>query len=773
MIPRSVTLVLGAAMLAACPRTPAPRTTDPNANNPPVATADAGANPSPDDDVAAWNRAARAGAVTDTVHGVSVSDPFRTLETDSPETRTWIDQQTRRSERYLSAHASPARERRLSELLDIGAMATPSPAGGRIFYRRRDAGQEQFVLMVTDPRPATAAPTTAWNNPHALIDTTRDAARYGERAAIDWYVPSPRGRYVAFGTSQNGDERSTLRVIEVATGRVLDEAIAHTKWCRLAWLANESGFYYTRYPKENENGYDAERPDTYWRRMYFHRLGNGPDGASDPLVFEGTERTDAPSPYVSADGRWLVVNLFKGWTKSEVLLVDRNARVAAGQKPRAVPVAVGHESLNHGAVYRGRLYLHTNRDAPKYRILAASADALYRTAPPPVNGVSPQAIPPEGPWRIVVPEREHPLEEFAFAGTTLAVHYLENITSRVRVLTLDGANVGEIPLSSEGSVQGIATQDDEPVITFSFTSFFVPNAVLAADTRMVNRRGLIAPSVVDHPTLGFDLDQYELERATVNSADGTPVNVFFMHRRGMERNHQNPVLLNGYGGFNISLAPRFTRQALYWMERGGVYAVANLRGGAEFGEGWHRAGMRENKHHVFEDFEAVIRWFSTSGISAPERIAIHGGSNGGLLMGAMVTRCPDAFRAAYSDVGLYDMVRFHRFPPAEIWTSEYGTPEEPEAFRYLHEYSPYHRLTPGTRYPAVWVSTADHDTRVYWGHSTKFAALLQESQAAPHPIYFYMERDVGHGAGMQRSDQLRAWTRMFTFLEDQLGLGSP
>ncbi len=759
MKPRALTALLA---LVACRST---QTLAPSVAPPPTVTAAPDAAAPVVDGPSAWNALARSGAVTETLHGTSVSDPFRALEEDSPATRAWIDHQTARSEAYLREHERPGSREALSRLADIGVLSSASASGGRIFYRRRNPGQEQPSLVVVDPRAQGYDPA----RPSASARVLLEPSRFGERAAIDWYVPSPRGRYVAFGVSQNGDERTVLKVIELRTGAVLDVAIAHTKWCRLAWLPDESGFYYTRYPKEGEAGWDAERPDAYWRRLYLHRLADPADGSRDALVFEGTDRTESPGPYVSSDGRWLVVNLFKGWSRYDVFLVDRRAPVAAGQRPRAVAVATGHESLNEASVYRGRLYLTTNRDAPKYRVLWAPAEALMR-ATAPTDGVTTLAAAPAGPWHTMIAEGEHPLEETTFAGDRLVARYLENIVSRVRLFDLDGHPQGEVTLPTEGAVASMGSQDDEPSVALIFSSFFVPSTVLSLDTRVRPTAGVITPTRVDAPAMDVDTSGYELSRATATSADGTPINVFYMHARGMELNGRNPAILYGYGGFNLPLTPRFTRQALYWLSRGGVYAVANLRGGSEFGEAWHRAGALEQKHHVFEDFEAAIRWLSTSRVSAPERIAINGGSNGGLLMGAMVTRCPDAFRAAVADVGLYDMVRFHRFPPAEIWTTEYGTPERAEDFRYLYDYSPYHRVVDGARYPAVWVSTADHDTRVFWGHSTKFAARLQEAQSGDRPIYFYMERNVGHGAGMQRSDQVSAWSRMFTFIEDQLGM---
>jgi len=763
---RSVLVFLS---LTSCSRAPRPPLVTGLSAPPPdaslVAQADVPEGPRPDD-LEGWNRAARAGAVTEVLHGVEVFDPYRSLEEDSPATRQWIDRQTARSERYLAARARPGMEQRLAQLSDIGVLGGATVVGGKVLYRRRDPGQEQPTLMIAD------VPSQPVQTPNAVARVLVDPTRFGARASMDWYVPSPRGRYVAFGISQNGDERTTLHVLDVRTGELRPEAIGHTKWCRLSWLPDESGFYYTRYPREGEAGFDAERPDTYWRRLYFHRLTARPDGTDDPLVFEGPDRTDAPSPAVSPDGRWLVINLFKGWSRHDVLLIDRSTPVSNGQRPRAIAVAVGHDSIHDGVVYRGQLYLTTNRDAPNYRVLAAPVATLVALDARRRNGTPAEGTPlvmaPRGPWRTVIPEGPHPLEDTTIAGERLVAHYLENISSKVRLFGLDGAPHGEVTLPAEGSITSMGAQDDQPHVALVFTSFFLPATVHVLDTRAP--RGAALPVLVDAPSVDVDTSRYQLSRGTARSADGTEINIFYMHRRDMPRDGTQRVILNGYGGFNIALTPRFNPRALYWLERGGVYAVANLRGGSEFGEAWHRAGARENKHRVFEDFEAAIRWFASSGISAPDRIGIHGGSNGGLLMGAMITRCPNAFRAAYADVGLYDMVRFHRFPPAEIWTSELGDPERAEDFRYLYAYSPYHRITLGTRYPAVWVNTADHDTRVYWGHSTKFAARLQEAQSGAAPIFFYMERNVGPGAGMQRSDQVRAWVRMFTFFEDRLGV---
>ena len=707
-------------------------------------------------DTDAINAPARVGAVTETLHGVEVADPYRALESDSPVTAAWVQAQDTRSEAWLTAHPRPDTAHRLGELLAIGNLRGVTIGGGRVFYTKRDGDREQAVVMMSERGAA-----GAWTAPRQLFDPHT----LGARSAIDWMVPSAHGRYLALGVSQNGDERSTLRVMEVATGRMLPEAIAHTKWCRLSWLPDESGFYFTRYPRETEAHYESAAEDTYWRALFFHRLGTSPDGAADARVFDVTERTDAPSPDVSDDGRWLVVNLFKGWSRSDVLLIDRRAPVVRGALPAVAAVVAGVESISQATVHRGTMFVLTNHQAPRFRLV--SAPVASARLPTVVNGLP--SLFGAAPWRTVVAQGENPIEDFTLAADRVVVSYLQNIASHVRSYALDGTDAREVPLPAEGSAPSVVSNGDSPIVAFGFQSFFEPSAVLAFDARAA----IPAARVIDHATTDIDFSRFVMERASIPSRDGTPINAFILRPRAATQDGRNPVLLYGYGGFNVSLLPTFRRDPIYWLERGGIYVVANLRGGAEFGEDWHRAGAMGNKEHVFEDFEAVLGWLSSSRWSNPARIAINGGSNGGLLMGAMLTRAPDAFAATFASVGLYDMVRFARFPPAEIWTSEYGDPTRPDAFRWLHAYSPYHRVRDGLRYPAAWIETADHDTRVHWGHSTKFAARLQDAQAGDAPVYFYMQHDVGHGAGTQRSDELRRLTRMFAFIEDRLGVSAP
>ncbi len=688
--------------------------------------------------VARLNAAARAGAVTERIHGVEVSDPYRMLETESPGTTAWIEGQTERSRRMLEGWMDPRATDRLQTLLSIGAVMSPAVAGENIFYQKREGDREQPLLMVEAHGRMMEAP---------LIDPLS----YGERSALDWYAPSPRGTYVAFGISENGDERSTLRVVEVATGRVLDETIPRTKWCDISWLHSERGFYYTRYPKPDEDGFDAENEDAYFPRVFFHALGTDP--SADPLVFGASARRDFPSASVSDDDRWVVINVGRGWSECDVHLFDRGraprSRVAAPDDAHpVVPVVVGRHDLTVGHVHAGKLWLFTNVGAPRYRIAVTDLDRASDV----------------DAWRDVVPERDAPIEGWAFARDRLVLHYIEDVQSRIRTFRLDGTAAGDINLPSAGSIDGLAASPDESTVAFAFSSYAHPPTLYAYDLSHDRMRE------VDAVVSDLDFSQFVVTRERVRSRDGTEIPVTLVQPRNAPRDGQQPVILYGYGGFNVSILPSFSRNVLYWIERGGTYAFANLRGGGEFGEQWHRAGNLANKERVFEDFEGVIRWLASSGISRPERIAITGGSNGGLLMGAMITRCPSAFAAAATYVGLYDMLRYDRFPPAELWVSEYGTANDPEQFRWLLAYSPYHHVTDGTHYPAVLVETADHDSRVHWGHSTKFAARLEDAQAGDAPILFYVERSVGHGAGTRLSDLVTRYARQYAFIAHALGM---
>ncbi|HEX2675520.1 MAG TPA: prolyl oligopeptidase family serine peptidase [Polyangiales bacterium] len=685
------------------------------------------------------NAELRKGAVSELVAGIEVDDPYRALESDTPETRRWIDAQTERTEGELAKHRDPAMEQRLRELLSIGTIGDVAAAGERVFFTLREGERERPALFVIDA--AQPAPPTK-----PLIDP----AEYGERASLDYVFPSNDGHYVAFGISDNGDERATLRVYDVEAKKTLRDKLAHTKWSTVSWLPDDSGFFYTRYPLEGEPDYDAKAPDTYWCNVMFHRVGQDP--ISDSLVFRGKEPTDFPAALVDETGRYVVIENFRSWTASDVWLWDR------GKKPNPVTmepgkqaltaVVVGEDKLTTGNVRDGFLYLLTNVDAPRKRIARV-----------------PVAQPGDrAKWQTIVPETSATIEDAAFSTRGVALQLIDDVHSELGVTATDGSAALRAQLPTRGSLDSLSISPRGSRAAFVFSSFAYPPALFSYDftTHTLTRLYQVANSL--------DENAFEQQRVQARSKDGTPVDISFVHEKGLVKNGDTPVLLEGYGGFDVALLPELKRSGLYFVERGGIYAVANLRGGGEHGEAFHRDGMLKNKQHVFEDFEAAIAWFTSSGYSKPSRIAITGGSNGGLLMGAMITRVPQSFAAATSYVGLYDMLRYPLFPPAALWISEYGDPKDPEMAAYLLAYSPYHRVLDGTAYPSVLLETADHDTRVFYGHSLKFAARLQDANAGPHPIYFYMERSMGHGHGTGLADLARREARRYAFLSAALGL---
>ncbi|MCA9534792.1 MAG: S9 family peptidase [Myxococcales bacterium] len=694
----------------------------------------------------------------DVLHGVSVADPFRSLEVDSAETTRWVEAQNAYTLATLQPHVRPERGARLQELLSIDALGEPQLEGETLFFYRRAGSEEQGAYFV--------ARGPAWApDPEPVLR----AEAFGERASIDYTYLSPGGRYVVFGVSQNGDERSTLRILDLSTRALLSDSITHAKWSRVSWLSDDTGFYYTRYPAEHDADFphdDPARVDTYGSRVYRHRLGE--PASADPLVFEAADPTDFPSVSVQADGEHLVLAVSRGWSANDLWL----ARRGPDDRPVEItPLIVGVEARSAAAVHGRDVLIVSNREAPRYRVLRTPL------------ALGTPALADASTWQVLVPETDGVLNEWALQGDSLLLAYTEGLESSLRRVPLpaappEGGPLGpaasavvdpplvtsvEIPLPPGGELGELSTDRAGRHALFSFSGYRTPPVIMMlADGN--------EPNPVVRVTTDVDLEGFEYEVVQVPSADGTLVPLQLLYRRGMVRNSDNPTLLYGYGGFNVSLLPGFQRNLLYWLERGGVYAVANLRGGGELGEAWHRAGSRENKQRVFEDFEACIRYLRNSDISRPARIAITGGSNGGLLMGAMLTRVPEQVGAVVSYVGLYDMLRYHLFPPAEIWEPEYMSSESPEGFAVLSAYSPYHHVPEQVALPATLIETADHDSRVYWGHSTKFAARLQVSNTSGRPVLFYMEREQGHGAGRRLSDTVARYTRFYTFVEHALGM---
>lgn len=669
--------------------------------------------------------------VVDELHGVRIEDRFRWLEAEaSPRTREWVAEQNARTEAYLgSVPGREALRARLADLLSGGMVGAPTPRGSRNFFMRRNRGQQQAALLM---RRGAEGPKTELIDPNALDPEGL--------LTLDWWYPSNDGTLLAYGLSRGGDEWSTLHVLEVDTGRVRDDRIARTRACSLAWLPDNGGFYYTRYP---EPGTVPPGDENYHKHVFRHRLGDDP--ADDPDVWgEGRHPQEFPGVQLSRDGRYLVVVASLGWSRSEIHVRDLAEPDGAFR-----PAVTGVEARYDVQLVGEQMWVHTNQDAPNDRLLVAEL-----------------ARPEREHWREVIPEGEHALQQARIVGEVIGGLYLVNAASQVRLFGLDGQPRGAIELPPLGTVDMLRGEGTGRDLTFGFTSFTVPTRTYRHDTLTGTT------TLFDESTTLANTTDVDVRQVWYPSKDGTPVSMFVVHRRGLELNGKNPALLTGYGGFNISRTPIFNASSQAWIERGGVWALPNLRGGGEYGERWHEAGRLERKQNVFDDFIAAAKWLIAQGYTRPEGLAIRGGSNGGLLVGAAMTQRPELCRAVVCQVPLLDMVRYHRFSIARLWIPEYGSAEDPEAFAYLHAYSPYHRVEPGRRYPAVLFTTAEGDSRVDPLHARKMAALMQ-AVAAPdpeRPILLRVEAQAGHGVGKPVYKAVAEETDIWTFIASQVGL---
>ncbi|HZN02929.1 MAG TPA: prolyl oligopeptidase family serine peptidase [Candidatus Polarisedimenticolia bacterium] len=673
--------------------------------------------------------AARVQEVTDTVHGVRIADPYRWLEDGSSnEVRAWVDGQNAWAEALLGARPGRAGVReRLGRLLAIGTIGTPDVRGDLYFFTRREGTQNQPILYV---RQGLKGQDRVLVDPNPLSpDGT---------ATIDWWFPSRDGKLLAYGISTAGDEKSTLRVRDTATGRDLPDVIPHTRYCSLGWVPDGSGFYYTRYPTP---GSVPAGQENYNRRVFHHRLGDDP--ANDPLVFGADRKPEEIIEIdLSADGRWLTAVIYDGWARTDLFVSDRKA-----QSPTFTAVAQGLDAIFTGGVVHGILYVRTNFEAPRYRLLAIDPSKPGRDG-----------------WKTLIPQGAPVLDDARVVGGTIVARLMQQASSRVVLYDRDGRRLTEIPLPALGTVDSISGEPDGKEVFFGFSSYTVPPRVERIDLATKTA------STWQKVTADVDLSRLEVKQVFYPSKDGTKVSMFVVGRKGLALDGSNPTLLYGYGGFNVSQTPGFSRSLVLWLERGGVYAEANLRGGGEYGEDWHRAGMLDRKQNVFDDYIAAAEWLIAKKYTRSDRLAIYGGSNGGLLVGAALTQRPDLFKAVVCAVPLLDMLRYQNFQIARLWVPEYGSAEDAAQFKYLYAYSPYHHVKKGTAYPATLLTTADSDSRVDPMHARKMAALLQASTSSDRPILLRTETRAGHGAGKPLSKQIDEAADVYGFLIWQLGL---
>jgi prolyl oligopeptidase len=680
---------------------------------------------------------AKVEVVEDTVQGHRISDPYRWLEdADSPATQEFDRQELAYTRAILDP--LPGRNRihqELTQLLSIGNIGTPQVGGKYCFYMRREGSQNQAVLLVREG---------IHGKDRVLVDVNLLSA--DGTVAMDWWAPSDDGKYVAYGTSPGGSEESTLRIIETASGKLLPDTIDRARHANLTWKKDNSGFYYGRTPKKGDVPAGEE---VYHVKIFYHALGSDPE--KDTLIFgDRLAAQDIPVAQLADDeDRWLLITVFEGYTKTEMYLQD----LQAGTPP--VEITSGKDFIYSGEILRGQLYILTNEDAPHYRVFRGDAGKPSRQF-----------------WHEIIPESDAILKNVVAIHGDLLGLYEKNATSLLKIFSKDGQLLSDVKLPGLGSITEIGGKWDSDQAFFGFQSFTVPPSIYSIDLKESKSPDLWVR--VEAPSI--DPSAYEVNQVWFSSKDGTKVPMFVFHKKGLALNGRNPTVLTGYGGFNISLTPSFAGDRYLWLEHGGVFAVANLRGGAEFGEDWHRAGMLEKKQNVFDDFIAAAEYLIAQKYTDTDHLAIRGGSNGGLLMGAAFTQRPELFRAVVCAVPLLDMLRYQRFQIAKLWIPEYGTADDPKQFDWIYTYSPYHHVKAGTEYPAVLFMTAESDTRVDPMHAKKMAARMQaeaaNGQSRERPILLRIEPKAGHGVGKPLTKQIEELTDVYSFLFWQLGVGA-
>lgn len=680
----------------------------------------------------------RRDAVVEELHGTTIADPYRWLEDDNaPETEAWVQRQNAVTTAFLEPIPSraPLRER-LTELWNFERLSPPRNLGGRFFFSRNDGLQNQSVLFWTNDLET---PPTVLLDPNTLSEDGT--------VALSSYGISRDGQKMVYGLSNAGSDWIELRVKNVVTG--VDEA-DRLRWVKFvylrdAWAPDGRGFYYARYPEPKAG--DALKGQNLNQALYYHRLGD-PQG-QDRLVFQAP---DAPKHFystrVSDDGRYLLLITGQGTDPTNLV---HWAPIKKGREGTFTPLIsewIGSFDFigNEGPVF----WFKTNHQAPRGRVIAIDI-----RNPEPAR------------WREVIPETKNTLTDVSLVGDRFIANYLADAKTQVTLYSLAGQPVTDVDLPGIGTARGFAGKLNHQETFYYFTGFNTPGSIYRYDIKAQKS------TLFQSPKVRFDPNAFTTEQVFFTSKDGTRIPMFISYKKGLRRDGTNPTLLYGYGGFNIPLTPAFRVASLAWMEQGGIYAVANLRGGGEYGRAWHEAGRLANKQNVFDDFIAAAEYLIAKNYTSSPKLAIQGGSNGGLLVGAAITQRPDLFGAAIPQVGVLDMLRFHKFTIGWAWIDDYGSPDDPKAFATLRAYSPYHNLQPGTAYPATLIITADHDDRVVPAHSFKFAAALQHAHRGENPVLIRIETRAGHGRGKPTTLRIAEATDILAFLTKALKMSPP
>ncbi len=670
----------------------------------------------------------------DDYHGVQVSDFYQWLEDpDSEETKAWVEAQNQVTFDYLNQ--IPVREQlkqRLTQIWNYEKYSLPFKQGNRYFYYKNDGLQNQSPLYTLTSLDA---------EPRLLLDP--NTLSEDGTVALSGIAITEDGKFMAYGLSTSGSDWQEWKVRNVETGEDLSDHLKWIKFSGASWTHDNQGFFYSRYEEPNEK---TKLEDiNYFQKLFYHQLGK--PQSEDVLIYERPEQKEwGFNGGVTEDGRYLIISVWRG-TDPKNLVFYKDLTAPAAQVVEVISEFEASYSFidTDGSVF----WFQTDLDAPRGRVIAIDTTKSARDQ-----------------WQEIIPQADETLEGVGLLNNQFVADYLKDAHTQIKIFDLNGSFVREVALPGIGSAGGFGGKRYDTETFYSFTSFTTPATIYRYD--MVSGES----TVFRQPKVDFNPADYETKQVFYNSKDGTQVPMFITHKKGIKLDGNNPTYLYAYGGFNISITPSFSVGMLVWMEMGGVYAVPNLRGGGEYGEEWHQAGTKLNKQNVFEDFIAAAEWLIANKYTSQAFLAIGGGSNGGLLVGACMTQRPDLFGAALPAVGVMDMLRFHKFTIGWAWESEYGSPDNPEEFKALYAYSPLHNLKPGTAYPATMITTADHDDRVVPAHSFKFAAALQAAHTGSAPVVIRIETKAGHGAGKPTAKIIEEIADRWAFLMGTLSVSA-
>jgi prolyl oligopeptidase len=672
------------------------------------------------------------GEQVDNYHGTEVADPYRWLENpDSTETKVWVEAQNKVTFNFLEQiSVRDDIKKRLTKLWDYEKYGVPFQEGSRYFYFKNDGLQNQSVLYTLKNLD---------DQPTVLLDPNKLSE--DGTVALSGISISDDGKYLAYGISIAGSDWQEWKIRNIETGVDLKDHLKWIKFSGASWTNDSKGFFYSRYDEPNEK---TKLEDVnYYQKLYYHQLGQ--PQSEDTLIYERSDEKEwGFNGSVTEDGRYLIISVWLG-TDSKNLVFYKDLTNPSSEVVELIDQFESSYSFidNDENIF----YFQTDFNAPRGRVIAIDTQK-----PEPKN------------WQEIIPQTEETLESVGIINNQFLAEYLKDARSQIKIYEINGNFVREVELPGIGSVGGLNGKRTDTETFYIFTSFTTPGTIYRYN--MVTGKS----TVFRQPEVDFNADNYETKQIFYKSKDGTQVPMFIVHKKGIKLDGNNPTYLYGYGGFNVSLTPTFSVSSLVWMEMGGVYAIPNIRGGGEYGEAWHQAGIKDKKQNVFDDFISAAEWLIDNGYTKSEKLAIAGGSNGGLLVGACMTQRPDLFGAALPAVGVLDMLRFHKFTIGWAWVPEYGSSENPEEFKTLYAYSPLHNLKPGTAYPATMITTADHDDRVVPAHSFKFAAALQAAHDGDAPVLIRIETKAGHGAGKPTTKIIEEAADKWAFLVKTLGI---